>query len=82
MAIAVTKREITFGELQRGAPFASTLTLYTRSNFEEDPKEHIFYKVTKNKAVTVDKRTFVHFQNNDKIKVCNMNGNPVVKKAA
>jgi hypothetical protein len=70
MAIIKNEKPSTFNKLQRGAPFVATKTLYTRTNGVEDPKEHVFYKLNEKKAVTVDKRTVVHFLPDEEITPC------------
>lgn len=72
MAIVKTTQTTTFGKLTRGAPFAATTVLYTRTDFKEEPKEYLFYKLNNKKAVTVDKRTTVMFLNEDEVTVCAM----------
>jgi hypothetical protein len=72
MAIVKTGQNLTFKKLHRGAPFAANVTLYSRTGGKEDPKEHLFYKLNSHKAVTVDKRTEVHFTGDELVSVCNM----------
>lgn len=72
MSIVKTNQKSTFSHIHRGAPFVANLTLYTRSDGNEDPKDYVFYKTGKNRAVTVDKRTVVHFLPNAKIILCTM----------
>ncbi len=72
MAVVKTDRVLPFEQLFRGAPFAATLTLYTKSNGLEDPKEHLFFKLNRHKAVTLDKKVTVHMLPNHKVTVCRM----------
>jgi len=60
MAIVKTNQKTTFSHIHRGAPFSAYITIYTRSDGNEDPKEYMFYKTGKDRAVTVDKRTVVY----------------------
>lgn len=70
MAVVKKNHFLPFDRLHKGAPFAATLTLYTKSEGREDPKEHFFYKSGAHRAVTLDKRITVHFPANTKINLC------------
>jgi hypothetical protein len=70
MAIVKTPQVETFNRLYRGAPFAVNMTLYSRSDNKEEPKEYILFKLNNHKAVTVDKRTTVHFTGEEMVSVC------------
>lgn len=73
MSIKITTNVTRFSQIFRGKPFACTMTLYSRTwEGKEEPKEYLFYKVGKNKAVTVDKRTVVHFLSNSKVNICTL----------
>ena len=67
---------MTFEQLHRGAPFAAKLTLYTRTNGREDPKEHLFYKLNGHKAITLDKRVTVHMPSNTWVELCQLERKP------
>jgi hypothetical protein len=70
MAIVKQEKSIPFNKLQRGAPFVADKTLYTRTNGGEDPKEHVFYKLNHEKAVTMDKRTVIHMTSDEMVTPC------------
>lgn len=70
MPIIKQNRTLSFAQLDRGAPFAATITLYTQSDGAEDPKEHFFYKLNAHKATTLDKRIRVYFGANDLVTLC------------
>lgn len=62
MAIIKQNKESMFKYIPKGNIFSAKLTLYTRTEEgAEDPKEHYFIKTKDNKAVTLDKRTYVFF---------------------
>lgn len=60
----------TFSKLARGAPFSSSLTIYTRTNFIETVRKHFLIKIGRNKAITPDKRTVIHFLPDKIVNVC------------
>lgn len=72
MPIVKTNQVSTFSKLTRGAPFMTIMTLYTRSEGKEEPKQHLLYKINNHKAATVDKRTHVHFIGSEDVLVCTM----------
>jgi hypothetical protein len=72
MAIIRTNYVTTFDKITYGSPFSAVITLYTRSGGVEDPREYVFYKTGRRKAMTVDRGTVVHFLSNEKVNLCNM----------
>lgn len=72
MAIVKSDKIMLFERLHKGSPFAVTMTLYTRSDGAEDPKEYLFYKTKYNKAITLDKRVAVHMLGSTPIKLCTL----------
>lgn len=70
MAIVKQEKIMPFNQLHRGSPFAAVLTLYTKSEGKEDPKEYLFYKLNKHKAVTLDKRVTVHMLATTPVRLC------------
>ena len=70
MAIVKSDSIMPFNRLHKGSPFAAVMTLYTKSDGLEDPKEHLFYKTKYNKAITLDKRVAVHMLGNTPIRLC------------
>lgn len=70
MAVIKQAHVLPFERVYRGAPFAATLTLYTKSDGKEDPKEYFFYKLNAHKAVTLDKRITIHMLPNTKVTLC------------
>lgn len=82
MAIVKTDLVTTYAKLQRGAPFSVKMTLYTRSDNKEDPKDYLMYKINNHKATTIDKRTTVHFLGDEQVNICNMERKEEKKKTA
>jgi hypothetical protein len=82
MAILKTEKKANFRSLQRNAPFAVNMTLYTRTDNREDPKEHILFKLNDNKAITIDKRTTLHFTGEEEVIMCEMERKEKKKLAA
>ena len=70
MAVVKQNYILPFERLHYRAPFAATLTLYTKSDGREEPKEHFFYKVNAHKATTLDKKTNVYFSSNEPVNLC------------
>jgi hypothetical protein len=70
----------TFSHLGRTEVFAFTTTLYSRGkgwdgrflvdNPPDDPKEYMFQKIGKDKAITLDRRTVVNILPTEKIIPC------------
>lgn len=70
MAFDKTSKTTTFGQLNRSSPFAATLTIYSKTSGRESPTEHLLYKVSNKKAVTMDKKVFVHLLSNHPVTIC------------
>jgi hypothetical protein len=70
MPIVKQDRVMPFHLLHRGSPFAFTTTIYSQTNGEEKPKEHIFYKCGSNKAKTLDGKYIVYFGSQDNVVLC------------
>ncbi len=72
MCMSIVKQDhfMTFARLHRGSPFGAVLTLYTKSDGKEDPKEHLFYKLNGHKAVTLDKRITIHVLPDTEVRLC------------
>lgn len=66
MSIIKTDQKTVFSKIPRSGAFSCVMTLYTRSDKE---KEYRFYKTSKNRAITVDKQTTVHFIGNEEVTV-------------
>lgn len=80
MSIKVLDTITTFAKIDRGLPFAAITTLYSRTDGAEQPKKQLFYKINQNKAITVDKKTFVHFLPDQIVNICSMIENKRVNK--
>lgn len=61
-----------FRLLHRGQPFIKKTTLYTKSNGEEDEKEHIFFKSSKQSAKAGSTHVMKHFLPDDLVELCSM----------
>jgi hypothetical protein len=64
-----------FSDISNGQPFMATMPVYTKSeklDSNELAKEHYFFKIKKNVAVTIDKKIFVHFIGNEVVTPCIM----------
>lgn len=72
MAVVKTNRLMTFSQLHRGAPFMAKITIYSKSDGKEDPKEHFFFKLNSHKAVTLDKRITVHMFGDQWVTLCQL----------
>jgi hypothetical protein len=70
MAITKTVQTASFEQLHRGQPFAIKKVLYTRSDEE---KEYMCFKLSRNKAITVDKRTVIYITDKESVIPCVMN---------
>jgi hypothetical protein len=68
--ITVTNHLKRFDSLERGTPFAAHITIYSRSDGKEQPREHLFYKIGRNRAVTIDKKIYVHFLSGFFVAIC------------
>lgn len=70
MSIVKQEQFMPFRQLRRGSPFGAVLTLYTKSDGKEDPKEHLFYKLNHHKAATLDKKIVIHMLEDTQIRLC------------
>lgn len=70
MAIVKSDSIMHFKHLRKGSAFAAVMTLYTKSDGMEDPKEYLFYKTKHNKAITLDKRVAIHMLDSTLIRLC------------
>lgn len=70
MGIVKQDRKTIFRKLGHAEPFAAKLSLYTRTEGKEDVKEYLFFKTGRNKAITVDQKTIVHFLPNSEVEIC------------
>jgi len=72
MSIVKSEKNMPFAQLHRGSPFATTMTLYTRSEMKEDPKEYLFYKTNNHRATTIDKKVVVHMLPDQQVTLCSI----------
>lgn len=71
MAIVKQDRILPFSKLSKAEPFAAKLTIYTHTwEGKEDPREYLFFKTGPHTAITVDKRTKVHFLADEPVTAC------------
>lgn len=72
-----------FVQIPRTHIFAANLTLYTKTNGEEKPEMHYLQRIGPNKAMTLDKATFVYLRENDEVFPCTIvHSNVPVKQAS